>query len=252
MRFLIFTILISLNNPAFALPQHKRILEREYQFKTPCAICHTQGGGSGLSVYGKAFEKNGKNAEAVKRIASIVLAGDKYSFGAKLKAKADPNDPKSTPDNPGDWAGGSGIPTDELKTFAPADVKSFSLLEGELKAEQIEKLKLNLGENFLEEDKYPTFYFGEVAGKKKYVVQYLRLPKIKRTLGLAVDTSGTIVNLSYVGAQKSEIAPTLKNKILGKTLAELEKMKLFTSDEENALIVGSLRGLSAINSVFKK
>jgi hypothetical protein len=45
---------------------------------------------------------------------------------------------------------------------------------------------------------------------------------------------------------------TLKNKILGKTLAELEKMKLFTSDEENALIVGSLRGLSPIDSVFKK
>lgn len=237
---------------ALALPQYKRLIEREYQFKTPCATCHSQGGGSSLTVYGKAFDKAGKNAAAIKQIASQIPPGDKLNFGAKLKAKANPNDPKSTPENPGDWAGGSGIPTEELKSFAPNDVTNFSILEGELKSEQVDKLKTKLGDTFQDEDKYPTFYFGEVGGKKTYVVQYVRLPQLKKTLGLVVNTGGAVVNLSYVGAKKGEVTASVKEKFVGKKLADLEAMKAGGDEESEALRSGVLRGLAGINAVFSK
>ena len=182
--------LCALSTQAHALPQYRRLLEKEYQFKAPCATCHSQGGGSSLSPYGKAFERAGKSSKAVQSIASQIPTGDKLTFGAKLKAKANPNDPASTPENPGNWAGGSGIPTEELKSFSPSEITGFSILEGELKSEQIEKLKGKVGELYLEEDKYPTFYFGEVAGKKTYVIQYIRSPKAKKTVGLVVSTVG--------------------------------------------------------------
>lgn len=259
MRFfksLAIVTLIILYSPsaetAYGLPQYKRLLEREYQFKTPCATCHSQGGGSSLSVYGKVFDKAGKSSAAIKQIASQIPPGDKLNFGAKLKAKANPNDPKSTPENPGDWAGGSGIPTDELKTFAPSEVTSFSILEGELKSEQIDKLKTKLGDSFQDEDKYPTFYFGEVNGKKTFVVQYVRLPQIKKTLGLVVNTGGSVVNLSFVGAKKGEVPAAIKEKFVGKKLVEIEAMKAGSDEETESLRSGVLRGLAGINAVFSK
>ena len=242
-----------LSTQAHALPQYRRLLEKEYQFKAPCATCHSQGGGSSLSPYGKAFERAGKSSKAVQSIASQIPTGDKLTFGAKLKAKANPNDPASTPDNPGNWAGGSGIPTEELKSFSPAEIATFSILEGELKSDQVEELKKKVGDVYQEEDRYPTFYFGEVGGKKSYVIQYIRAPKLKKTIGLVVSTAGLVKNLSYVGATKEEMPAPLKEKFLGKKLTEVEAIpsaELY--EEQKDLKTTLIRGLSSINLVFAK
>lgn len=238
---------------AFALPQYRRLLDREYGYKTPCSTCHSQGGGSSLTTYGKAFERAGKGQNAIKQIASQIPSGDKFSFDAKLKARANPNDPASTPQNPGDWVkSGSAIPTEELKTFSPSEVTSFSILEGELKADQVASLQAKLGKDFQEEDKFPTFYFGEVGGKKKYVIQYVRAPKLKKTLGLVVDTSGTVKSIAFVGKDKSEVSHDLKNKFIDKKLADIEKLPA-TGDEEYIDVRSVLvRGLNAISLVFAK
>lgn len=237
---------------AFALPQHQRLLRQEYGFKAPCSTCHSQGGGSSLSPYGKAFDRAGKGPMAIKKIASIVPQGDTLSFGDKLKSRANPNDPKSTPSNPGPWAGGSDIPTQELKTFSPAEISNFTLLEGELKAEQIERLKAKLGDLYQEEDKYPTFYFGEVGGKKSFVVQYVSLPKTDKTIGLVVSTKGAVVNLAYVGKEKGEVPKAQKDKLVGLTLAEVEKLPKEGDAEAASLRNGVVHGLTAINLVFGK
>lgn len=238
---------------AFALPQYRRLLDREYGYKTPCSTCHSQGGGSSLTTYGKAFDRAGKGQNAIKQIASVVPAGDKLSFDAKLKGRANPNDPASTPEKPGDWIkAGASVPTEELKSFSPAEVSSFSILEGELKSEQVTALQEKIGKEFQDEDKFPTFYFGEVQGKKKYVVQYVRAPKLKRTIGLVVDTSGSVKSIAYVGEKKKELSQELKSKFVDKKLADIEKLPS-TGDEEYSEVRNSLvRGLSAISLVFAK
>jgi hypothetical protein len=238
------------SNFAFALPQYQRLLRQEYGFKAPCATCHTQGGGSSLTAYGKAFERAGKSKFAITKIASIVPSGDKLDFGTKLKARANPNDPASTPQNPGDWAGKSDVPTAELKEFAPTEIEKFSLLEGELKPAQIETLKVKLGSLYQDEDKYPSFYFGEVGGKKTYVVQYVRLPTAKKTLGLVVSTKGEVTALSFVGANKGPVSPVAKEKLVGKKLSDVEKAATTLSGEDKEVAEGVQRGLTGITLAF--
>ena len=71
---------------AMALPQYQRLLKQEYGFKAPCATCHSQGGGSSLSVYGKAFERGGKSRMAISTIASQTPKGDTFDFGTRAFA----------------------------------------------------------------------------------------------------------------------------------------------------------------------
>ncbi|MCA2960567.1 MAG: hypothetical protein IOD12_09955 [Silvanigrellales bacterium] len=234
---------------AWALPQYQRLIRQEYGFKAPCATCHAQGGGSSLSVYGKAFERAGKSRGALASIASIVPKGDTFDFGTKLKARADPNDPTSTPKAPGTWAGKGDIPSDELKTFVPSDATAFSILEGELSASQIDALKAKVGASFQEEDKSPTFYFAEVAGKKTYVVQYVHLPSSKRTLGLVVSTKGQISSLVFVGAKAGPVSAKASNTFVGKKLSEVESTTGLTG-EEAEVGEGVRRGLNVISLVF--
>lgn len=249
--FLVFPLLPLMNfDEALALPQYQRLLRQEYGFKAPCATCHSQGGGSSLSSYGKAFERAGKSKLAITQIASTVPKGDRLTFGTKLKARANPNEPASTPQNPGDWAGKSDIPTAELKEFSPAEIEKFSLLEGELKATQIEVLKNKLGASYQDEDKYPTFYFGEVGGKKTFVVQYVRLPEVQKTLGLVVSTKGEVVGLSFVGAKKGPVPAQAKEKLVGKKLADVAQAVTAFSGEEKQVAEAVLRGLTGINLVF--
>jgi len=238
------------SSSAWALPQYQRLLRQEYGYKIPCATCHSQGGGSSLSAYGKAFERAGKSRLAISKIATQMGPGDKLDFGTKLKARANPNDPASTPQDPGDWAGKSDIPTAELKEFSPPAIERFSLLEGELNAAQIETLKSKLGTLYQEEDKYPTFYFGEVGGKKTYVVQYVRLPESKKTLGLVVSTKGEVQGLAFVGAKKGPASATVKEQLSGKKLVDIEKVAASLSAEDKEVAQGVIRGLTAINLVF--
>ena len=245
-------LLSSISLRAFALPQYQRLVRKEYGFKAPCATCHTQGGGSSLTPYGKAFDRAGKSSLSIQKIAALSSPGDKLSFGEKLKARANPNDPRSTPASPGDWAGQSDIPVQELKSFSPPEISNFTVLEGELNKEQIEKLKGRLGVHYQEEDRYPTFYFGEVDGKKKYVIQYIPVKKLEKAVGLVVSTAGEVVSLAYVGGKKSELSQDIKAKLKGATLASLEKDPGEASEEFKQVRSGVMRGLHGISLVFGK
>lgn len=245
---LVSTLLVA--RPAFALPQYQRLLRQEYGFKAPCATCHSQGGGSALSAYGKAFERAGKGKLAITRIATQVPPGDKLDFGTKLRARANPNDPASTPEKPGDWAGKGDIPTEELKEFTPAGVERFSLLEGELSVAQVSAMKEKLGPLFQDEDRFPTFYFGEVGGKKAYVIQYVRLPVSRKTLGLVVSTKGEVEGLAFVGSKKGAVSAAAKDALSKKKLAEIDAASRALTGDDKDVADGVKRGLTAIGLVF--
>ena len=235
---------------ALALPQYQRLVRQEYGFKSPCSTCHSQGGGSSLSIYGKAFERAGKSRSAILSIAAQIPKGDSFDFGTKLKAKANPNDPKSTPTTPGDWAGKSDIPSEELKSFSPPEINGFSVLEGELKEDQVAKLKEKLGDAYSEDDKYPVFYFGEVKGRKTFVIQYVRVPKLKKTLGVVVNTQGEVVGISFVGSNPSTFPELLKSNVLSQKQTGIDTLLKSSDGESRAILEGIYRGLSAIGLVF--
>jgi hypothetical protein len=137
-----------------------------------------------------------------------------------------------------------------LKTFSPAEVERFSVLEGELKEEQLKKLKEKLGDAYSEEDKFPVFYFGEVSGKKAFVVQYIHISKLKKTLGFVVSTQGAIVGVSFVGAIKAPISESLKLSILGKKREGIEVLLKSAAADDKLILEGVYRGLSTIQLVF--
>ena len=86
-----------------AMPLLAREYKQEYGYMPSCNACHSDGGGSTLNAYGKAFKAAGKNAGAFARIANLDSDGDGASNGSEAAAKANPGDPRSTPAKPGEW-----------------------------------------------------------------------------------------------------------------------------------------------------
>ena len=50
--------------PAHAMPAFARYYKQQYGYMPSCHACHTEGGGTPLNNYGKAFKDNGKNLAA--------------------------------------------------------------------------------------------------------------------------------------------------------------------------------------------
>ncbi len=86
-----------------AMPAIARQYKQEFGYMPSCNACHSDGGGSALNAYGKAFKAAGKNAGAFARIAAADSDGDGQANGAEATAKANPGDKASTPARPGNW-----------------------------------------------------------------------------------------------------------------------------------------------------
>ncbi|PQA43374.1 hypothetical protein [Amnimonas aquatica] len=95
--------LAMLPSAASAMPLLAREYKQEYGYMPSCNACHSDGGGSTLNAYGKAFKAAGKNAGAFARIANLDSDGDGASNGSEAAARANPGDPRSTPAKPGEW-----------------------------------------------------------------------------------------------------------------------------------------------------
>ncbi len=234
--------------PAGALPQYQRMVNGVYGYRAPCITCHTDGAGSSLSPYGKAFERAGRTQAAVQLIAGKKNTGDMLTFGEKLAAKANPNDPKSTPAAPGDWLA-QDIPTKDLKLFAPAEVTSFTLLEGKFLPEKEKAYRAAVGAAFQDEDLLPTYFFGEVSGKRQYVIQYVRSTKLKKTIGLVVNIKGQVVSAAWVGKKTEPLPKEIFEPYRSKDLPTIRSLKVSGEEEEEVRLV-MIRGLTGINLVF--
>lgn len=86
-----------------AMPAFARLYKQEFGYMPSCNACHSDGGGSVLNPYGKAFKAAGKNAGAFARVAAADSDGDGQANGAEATAKANPGDKASTPARPGPW-----------------------------------------------------------------------------------------------------------------------------------------------------
>ena len=88
---------------AHAMPAFARAYKQQYGYMPSCNACHTEGGGTAVNGFGKAFKEAGKTDAAFARIANADSDGDGAANAAEAQAKANPGDKNSTLKQPGNW-----------------------------------------------------------------------------------------------------------------------------------------------------
>ncbi len=131
-----------------AMPAFARAYKIEFGYMPSCNACHSDGGGSVLNNYGKAFKAAGKNPAAFAKIGAQDSDADGFSNATEAAAKANPGSKASVPAKPGDWLDMASLiprevraqfpkvltwlPKDALLT--PADIAAAKTLGATLKA----------------------------------------------------------------------------------------------------------------------
>ena len=211
--FSLFVFLtFSFNELSWALPAHKRLWERKYGYSVSCMLCHSKGGGSQLNSYGEDFQRFGMTPAAFGVIEKRDSTKNGFTNIEKIRAKANPGDPQSTPSKPSDWLSRieeSMMPLEELKKIFP-EANKFSLLEGTLFPEQIKDVESGLSDKLSEADTVPTFYFAVKNQNEKLVrigvaifSTSIKNPE-KLIVGIGVDLSGKITNVVLIKNKFSE------------------------------------------------
>ena len=103
--------------PAQAMPAYARLYKQQYGYMPSCHACHTEGGGTPVNHFGKAFKENGKNAAALSKIAALDSDGDGFTNAIEAQAKANAGDKNSTPSKAGTWL--------DLASLIPKEVQAL-------------------------------------------------------------------------------------------------------------------------------
>ncbi len=106
--------------PAQAMPAYAHLYKQQYGYMPSCNACHTEGGGTPLNSFGKAFKDNGKTAAALVKIATADSDGDGIANATEAQAKANPGDKASTPNKAGTWLDLSSLIPKEVQALFPA------------------------------------------------------------------------------------------------------------------------------------
>jgi mono/diheme cytochrome c family protein len=250
--------------PASALPAYSRLYQAKYGYRPSCGACHTSGGGSAVTEYGRDFLRAGANANAYTKIETKDSDGDGATNAAEISGKSNPGDAKSVIGSVGDWLEGTDavpVPTAELKKLFPA-ADSFSAVEGTLSAAQVASAEARSGSKLSAEDRLPTFYFAIRDGKKTGVAQYVSAPTVAGPVSLAVvmDASGVVTAvfvLKNPADDGIEDAAWLAQ-FRGKRLADAATLSRSVSaapgaEEASRSVAGAVaRAIAIISAVFSR
>lgn len=254
---------------SWALPSHKRLWEKKYGFTTSCILCHSKGGGSQLGGYGEDFQRFGMTPASFASIEKRDSDKDGFTNIDEIHAKANPDDPLSTPVKPGDWLSRieeSMLPMGELKKIFP-EVKKFSLLEGTLFPEQIKKIESGLSEKLSAADAVPTFYFavkdqnGKLLRIGVAIFSTSTSNPEKLIVGIGADLSGRITNVVLIKNKlnnklnDNSFLSQFKGKNLESSMEINKDIKPATSElviESNQIIEATKKSLQIISAVFNK
>lgn len=205
---LIGLILFLWATQAEALPSSRRLFEAKYSYKTTCSLCHEKGGGSASNDYGKAFLRSGGNFPSFAKIEKKDSDGDGISNIDEIQAKANPGDPRSIPDKPGDWLAEAGkvpIPEKQLKEIFK-EAEAFAAIEGSLNESQVAFVQENTKAALTEDDRVPTFYFAITGGKRTGVAQFIRAEGSQQPMSVAVAISikGEIIAITLLKSEEDK------------------------------------------------
>ncbi|MFZ5477620.1 MAG: hypothetical protein ACOZNI_12660 [Myxococcota bacterium] len=255
-------VALSASRPAQALPAYSRLYEGKYGYRPSCVVCHTAGGGSTVTDYGRDFLRAGANFGAYAKVEGADSDGDGARNLDEIQARSDAGDARSTPAKPGDWLADAlkvPVPTDQLKKLFP-DAEGFTALEGTLSAAQVATVEQRTGAKLDDEDRLPTFYFAVKGGKKVAVAQYVsaRSPKGPISLAVAMDTGATVTGVRVLknpGPKAIEAADFLAQfrgkrpgdgLVVGKDL----QMAAGAEDASREVAVAVAKAIAIIQAVF--
>lgn len=252
-----------------ALPAHRRLWEKKYNYANSCTLCHSKGGGSQLNSYGEDFQRFGMSPGAFVTIEKRDSDHDGVVNIDEIRAKSNPGDFTSNPQSPTDWLSRieeSMLPFEDLKKIFPESLK-FSALEGTLYSDQIKQIEQSLNISLSEADSVPTFYFAIKEQEKKHTrvgVVIFSVPSRnseKLIIGIGVDLSGKIKNVILV---KNKYHKDLESKFFLDQFKEKNLMSSFQINKdikpanadlilESELVIDTIKkSLSIIQIVFNK
>lgn len=255
---------ITFASNAWGLPAYSRLYQAKYGYQTSCALCHTAGGGSSTTPYGRDFLRAGANSQAFVRIEGKDSDQDGISNLDEIKAKSNPGDAKSIPGQTGDWLSQAtlvALPEKELKRLFPT-ADALSSLDGTLKSDQVTSVEGRLGVPLTDDDKVPTFYFASKGGKKFGVAQFISAnsPAGLISIAVALDTNAVVTAVHILknpGNKAIESSEFLKQ-FIGKTQADKismgEDIQATKGGEGNSkeLALAVKKAILTMNIVFKR
>lgn len=121
LKFILLITMLSISTiNAYAMPAYARYYKQQYGYMPACGACHSEGGGTPLNNYGKAFKDNGKSLAALSKIANLDSDGDGITNGTEAQAKANPADKKSMPNKAGNWLDLASLIPKEVQALFPS------------------------------------------------------------------------------------------------------------------------------------
>ncbi len=260
----VLAIVAGLCARADALPAYSRLYQGKYGYRAPCELCHTNGGGSAVNNYGRDFLRAGANLSAFGKLEGKDSDGDGLENLAEITAKANPGDPRSTPEKVGEWLANSAraeVPTGDLKKIFPS-ADSFAALEGSLKPAQVTAVSKAVGATLTDEDRLPTFYFAIKGGKRFAVAQYvsIRTKDGLMTLAVAMDTRGTVSGIKILknpaskAIEDAAFLTQFRGKKRGDALAIGKDLTAAGTEDDlsNQVALVVRKAVATINAVFAK
>jgi hypothetical protein len=257
-------ILFLVASQANALPAYSRLHQAKYGYRPSCKLCHTSGGGSAVTDYGRDFLRAGANMGAFAKIENKDSDSDGILNIDEIKAKSNAGDPRSIPAKSGDWLASANetfIPQENLKPLFPS-ADSYAAIEGTLKPEQVSAVEKRVGKSLGDDDKVPTFYFAIKDGKRFGVAQFVAAttPSGIVSIAVAMDTKATITGVRILknAASKAIEDPVFLSQFAGKKLddaiqigADLKAAPNAESDSKE-VAVAVKKAVAIINAVFAK
>lgn len=142
-----------------AMPPYQRMFQAKYKYKANCVMCHDRDSWE-LTRYGKGFSKNGRGFAAFAALEAQDADEDGVPSGAEIAAKANPGDPRSTPDRLGDWLKNllpPQPPRKHLNALFPGWDRAVAR-EQELSPDRRKRIEGWIGRALRDEELYPVFF----------------------------------------------------------------------------------------------
>lgn len=165
--------LLSVSPGAYALPSFRTVLEKHAGYKTSCRACH-QPRDNRLTTYGREYGRLGRGLSALEALDYMDPDQDGLSSRNELARRANPGDPRSTPDYVGNWLADlePTVPPEAPLRAVFGDTVDFAVLEKPLPSDRVERAETFLGERLQPEEAVPTVFVVRQTKQGREVVGY--------------------------------------------------------------------------------
>lgn len=190
---------------AWAEPSFARMYKADAGYIPSCNACHSDGGGSPLNKYGKAWDDAGHNAAAFAAIAELDSDADGANNKAEQIAKSNPGDRSSLPGDPGGWLSPLALIPKPIRAHF-AGVTAYKPMETLLTAGDIAKAE-KIGVTLSESD--DTVIYLPLENRRPVGMSVIVPVEFEEQRGHLMVVAGRKLEVAYVEAVSTPEGVTL-------------------------------------------